>query len=226
MCVCSHSHRYLSWIRKDKQLKENLSKYLNALEADLRSHKDFAAIYEEDTKALADFRKIGDLGEYFVDEETATYTETATNTAATSLKASMRFKPRTSMGSSVSSIPSKVSGAGGSLESINEEEPGDDGSPGTPSPAKRSIVQSVGSVSSLDTRDPSPSLRKRRKQSSPAGDSVESKGSGEGDTSGDDEASPAKRHKSSPENSEALPTPSVYSAALPSVQSDEEESTS
>lgn len=197
--------KYLSWIRKDKQLKENLAKYLNEHEAELRSHPDFADVYEADKKALEDFRKTGDLGEYYVEEDTATYTASQKS----SLRHPSAFKPRTSLGSSVSSIQ-------GTLGSIDEEGEPEGGSPdGTPSPAKRSVVPSSarteGSVSTLGTRE-SP-LGHRKKSSRAASEQSKDSESGGDNTSGDEDgegASPPKRRRRPSQD---------FSEALPSVRS-------
>jgi len=186
--------RYLPWIRKDDKLKENLAQCLNQHEATLRSHAEFEEVYDEDKKALEQFRKLGDLGQFVVeDEDTATYTQTTMKTKTSSIRPA--FKPRSSLGTSVSSIPSKVSG-NGSLESIMEETEG----ASTPSPTKRRSVPSstrtMESVSTLGTRE-SPKRRGRRL-------AVASVQSNRSDGSGDDlsdreeeDLSPAKSNRSS-----------------------------
>ena len=115
-------------------------------EATLRADTEFSDVYEEDLKCLVDFRKAGELGDYMHsggDAGTYGTTKTAPSTYEPTILCA-----RTSMGSSVSSIRSKVSTT---LDSIHEEDPSieddhddDDGTEGhdgtshsTPSPPKR-----------------------------------------------------------------------------------------
>jgi vacuolar-type H+-ATPase subunit I/STV1 len=107
--------RFLVWIRKNEKFKEALRVYLNEKEYALRNDSDFQEVIDEDLDALAEFRKVGDLGE-FEDEYDGedTYTESQISRTPTALK------PRTSMGSSVSSIQSIVTGQT-SLSPIREE---------------------------------------------------------------------------------------------------------
>lgn len=161
----------------------------------MRSHEDYADIYPEDEMILVEFRKQADLGEYHVEEESATY-----HNASQSRMSSLR-PARDSLGSSVSSIPSKNSKQG-SLESI-EEEPDDNSGAGTPSPTTRSFVPSsartFGSVSSLGTRETresiSPAQRPKRKTRANAFHGKKSSARG-GVDFGDDDESPKKRRKS------------------------------
>lgn len=182
----------------------------------MRSHEDYADIYPEDEMILVEFRKQADLGEYHVEEESASY-----HNASQSRMSSLR-PARNSLGSSVSSIPSKTSKQG-SLESI-EEEPEDKSGAGTPSPTTRSFVPSsartFGSVSSLGTRETresiSPAQRPKRKTRASA---VHGKTSGarSGVDFDDDVESPKKRRKgqqvpSVDENSEdeSLTSPATH----------------
>ena len=60
--------RYLNWIRQKDDFKEVLIKDVNEKETELRNHPDFAAVYDEDKEALAEFRKSGELGELAVED--------------------------------------------------------------------------------------------------------------------------------------------------------------
>lgn len=113
-------YRYLGWIRQNKISKDDLTRVVNENEVDLRNHPEYDEVYDQDKEALAEFRKNGDLGEFVV-EDTDTYTASQFSTTLGG-STGTTLKPRTSMGSSVSSIPSKVSNQA-SLESINEEDP-------------------------------------------------------------------------------------------------------
>jgi hypothetical protein len=146
--------RYLIWIRQNDEYKNVLARDLNEKEAELQNHPEFAEVYDEDKKALAEFRKAGDLGELVIDDAD-TYAASQFSTKASS-------KPRTSMGSSVSSIRSKIS-AQTSLESIHEEDPTvenggensdheDDTRHSTPSPPKsRRTISSAHTDASVST---------------------------------------------------------------------------
>ena len=190
----NHPARYLSWIRKDKNLKVEFGNYLNQLEAEMRSHEDYADIYPEDKMILVEFRKHADLGEFHVEEESATYHD-----ASQSRKSYIR-PARNSLGSSVSSIPSKTSKQG-SLESIEEEPEGETGA-STPSPTKRknapSSARTMGSVSSLGTRETHESLTPLGRKETASASSVQSKASGRSDYSSEDDDSPKKRRHKKP----------------------------
>lgn len=201
----------------------------------MRSHEDYEEIYEEDKQILADFRKQGGLGEFYLEEE-----ETTTYNASQSRKSSIP-PPRNSLGTSVSSIPSRTSGQG-SLESIQEEPEGGSGA-STPSPTKRSFVPSsnrtFGSVSSLGTRDTrgslSPQRRKRTEASAQSEGSASSRdthdspplhrhkrpsveASSQSGEDTDDEVSPKKRLKSQQDHSEEpLSADSKDTSVAPSV---------
>lgn len=88
--------------------------FLNEKEYTLRNDSDFQDVLDEDLDALAEFRKVGDLGEFEAEYDGDTYTESHISRTPTALK------PRTSMGSSVSSIHSIVTGQT-SLSPIREE---------------------------------------------------------------------------------------------------------
>lgn len=131
--------RYLPWIRQNNEFKKVLIGDLNGKEADLRGHPDFGEVFNEDLESLAEFRRTGELGELLIEDGETTYTASQRTTTQCD---STALKPRTSLGSSVSSIRSKVS----ALESIHEEvENGgeisdhedDDTRQSTPSPIKR-----------------------------------------------------------------------------------------
>ena len=188
------STRYLSFIRKDKKITVELGNYLNQLEMEMRSHEDFADIYHEDMSALVEFRKLAGLGDIRGETELARNKQ-----ESQSRKLSIR-PARNSIGSSVSSIPSKGSKQG-SLASIEEEPEGETGA-STPSPTKRknapSSARTMGSVSSLGTREtresPTPMSRKKTASAS----SVQSKASGRSDYSSEDDDSPKKRRHKKP----------------------------
>lgn len=127
---------------------------LNGKEAELRIHPEYSEVPDEDKEALTEFRKTGDLAE-FVEEDGDTYAASHGGTAI--------LKPRTSMGSSVSSIRSKMS-AQASLESIHEEDPSvenggedadheTDNSHFTPSPTtnRRRTISSAHTDASIST---------------------------------------------------------------------------
>ena len=165
--------KYLMWIRPNKDYKSVVRDDINSFEAALRSHSEYSDVYEDDLKCLFDFRKAGELGDYIAvtadgDIDTHETTKTAPSTYE---PASARV--RTSLGSSVSSIRSKVSGA---LDSINEQDPFDEDNDGddteghddtshsTPSPPKRprtiysartqsSVASTIGPVFQDDTDD-------------------------------------------------------------------------
>jgi cohesin complex subunit SA-1/2 len=131
--------KYLMWIRNNRDFKNVVIIDLNAKETELCYHPEFDDVYEEDLKALSDFRKVGEFGEFRVGGNSY-----ATRKISLQKEVSTSIKPRMSLGSSVSSIHSKASG---SLDSIQEEDPSvengenssheDDTSHSTPSPKKR-----------------------------------------------------------------------------------------
>lgn len=130
--------KYLPLIRKDKKMKEGLSQYLNDSEYRLRKHQDFEEVYDSDIRALAEFRKIGDFGQYYLEEENI----------------SNSFKPRTSLGTEVSSIRSVETGKR-TLDSVVEDQNT------SPMPSTREIVEpssarTAGTLSSLESREISP----------------------------------------------------------------------
>jgi hypothetical protein len=91
-----------------------LRDFLFEKESALRNDSDFEDVFDEDLDALAEFRKVGDMGEFEAEFDGDTYTESQISRTPTALK------PRTSMGSSVSSIQSIVTGQT-SLSPIREE---------------------------------------------------------------------------------------------------------
>ena len=165
--------KYLMWIRPNKEYKLTLCNDFNSYEVALRADTEFSDVYEEDLKCLVDFRKAGELGDYMHsggDAGTYGTTKTAPSTYEPTILCA-----RTSMGSSVSSIRSKVSTT---LDSIHEEDPSieddhddDDGTEGhdgtshsTPSPPKRprtvysartqsSVASTIGPIFPDDTED-------------------------------------------------------------------------
>jgi hypothetical protein len=151
--------RYLIWIRQNKEFKDVLIRDFNAKEVELRKHPELHEVYDEDKEALAEFRRTGDLGEFVVKEGD---TDTA-SPFSTAIGGSTTLKSRRSKGSSIGSIPSKVSNQA-SLESINEEDPtienGSEGSDlengthhSTPSPPerRRTVVSSAHTDTSVST---------------------------------------------------------------------------
>jgi cohesin complex subunit SA-1/2 len=109
--------KYMTWIRHNKEFKLALRNALNSCETSLRNHPEYNTVFEEDLKSVIVFRKAGDLGDYMDEGDTGTPRKSR---VATSTVRPPITQPRTSLGSSVSSIRSKVSG---SLDSINEEDP-------------------------------------------------------------------------------------------------------
>ena len=110
--------KYLMWIRPSKEYKLTLRNDFNSFETELRADPEFNDVYEEDLKCLVDFRKAGELGD-FINAGGDSGKYGSTKTAPTTHEPTM-LRARTSMGSSVSSIRSKVSAT---LDSIHEEDP-------------------------------------------------------------------------------------------------------
>jgi hypothetical protein len=165
--------KYLIWIRPNKDYKSVVRGDINSYEAALRSHSEYSDVYEDDLKCLFDFRKAGELGDYI-----AVTADGDIDTHKTTKTAPLTYEPasarvRTSLGSSVSSIRSKVSGA---LDSIIEQDPFDEDNDGDdteghddtshslPSPPKRprtvysartqsSVASTIGPVFQDDTDD-------------------------------------------------------------------------
>ena len=48
--------KYASWIKKNKQSKADIQKYIDELEVDMRNHEEFDDVHEDDLAALAAFR--------------------------------------------------------------------------------------------------------------------------------------------------------------------------
>jgi cohesin complex subunit SA-1/2 len=187
--------KYLTWIRSNKDARNNLMNELNQQEMELRSDPQYGEVFEEDLNALLDFRKVGELGDYPLNGDGDTFvTSKISGSKITSTKG---LKPRTSMGSSVSSIHSKASA---SLNSIQEDVAMDtdeeNESHESPSPQKRPRLSSARSQASVAT----------------------SKGpSFEDDT--DDGSSPQKRPRSSSARSRA----SVATSRGPSFDDDSDD---
>lgn len=146
VCIHSFAYRYLNWIRRDKESKKGIADEFNQKEAELRNNPEFEQIFEDDQEALQIFRKTGDLGAFVVEDEDGSVESVEEHSASDLAErpSTTSKRQRLSMGSSISSIRSKMS-AQGSLSPLREEdeEEGD-----SPSPMKRRrISQASGNFS-------------------------------------------------------------------------------
>lgn len=128
-------NRYLNWIRRDKESKNAIAEEFNHREAELRNNPEFDQVFEDDKEALSIFRKAGDLGTFLVGNEDESVESVEEHSASDLAErpSTTSKRNRLSMGSSISSIRSKLS-TQGSLSPLREEdeEEGD-----SPSPIKR-----------------------------------------------------------------------------------------
>lgn len=176
------------WIRKNDEFKNAVLAELNAYEIELRADPDFDEVFDEDLGALVDFRKSGMFGEFVVADVDSNAVIRTAVTHTRSDKNSM--KPRTSMGSSVSSIRSKIS-TQSTLDSIREGKGG--GAPDTTarkhqqrelsqaSSGKSPAVQEEASSST-----PSPPKRRRMISSAHSGASISTLGLSRDEEGGND----------------------------------------
>lgn len=134
---------------------------MNNRERELRSHPDYADVYEDDLKALEEFREICGLGDFAEDMDTRTATTSRLDTT-TRGGSSAVFSARNSLGSSVSSIRSKTSHTTASqLQSIQEEDSPDDDDASseqdeedarsTPSKRRKVLASQSGTPGSIST---------------------------------------------------------------------------
>jgi hypothetical protein len=139
--------KYLIWIRSAAEFKNTIMSELNQQEMELRSHAQFGEVFEEDLKALQEFRKAGELGEFPLDDDGDAF---ATRKVSGSNNASTKgLKPRTSMGSSVSSIHSKASASLNSIPEADAMESDAESDHASPSPQKRPRLSSARTQASL-----------------------------------------------------------------------------
>lgn len=155
---------------------------VNQREANLRNHPNFDEVYDDDKAALEAFRKAGDLGAFFVedhdDDDDSSEKSNDESHFESIVADSTSVHRRMSLGSSVSSLRSKVS-TQTSLSPLYEEDPtreadDDDEEEGghmSPSPPKRPKATSA-SVTSLSV--------------STLGQTIIAEGSGESSSSDDE----------------------------------------
>ena len=134
--------KYLSWVKRDKSIRQALIQDFNQRETDLRNDPGFEQVFDEDKEALGIFRKAGDLGEFpGAESQTVASYEEHTHPVTSGSKG-----PRLSMGSSISSIRSKTT-----LSPLYEEAGSDKEDEASPSPDSHQKIASTSPNFSVST---------------------------------------------------------------------------
>jgi hypothetical protein len=141
-------HRYLNWIRRDREHLDILRQDLNRKESKLREDADFAEVYSDDLEALKSFRSVAGLNEFTETDDASTQYDLQETEMAGSATASLRRRM-----SGASSIRSKMSSTVASLSPLYEEDAdGEDRDhDDAQSPSQESQGASVGTNMSLST---------------------------------------------------------------------------
>ena len=122
--------KYLSWVKRDKSIKQALVEDFNQREADLRNDPGFEQVLDEDKAALGIFRKAGNLGDC-----PGTGSQTVASYEEHTQPPTGSKRPRLSVGSSISSIRSKTT-----LSPLYEEDGSDNEEGPSPSPASHQNI--------------------------------------------------------------------------------------
>lgn len=153
--VALYVYRYLVWVRKNNRQISIIRDDFNQKEDEIRSDPDYESILETDIEAMTLFRKIGNLGEFDVEDDTTVGNRSIGASSRASSRASNIFRRRHSLGGSVSSVPSKVSTNRSDLSPLPEEkddEMEDDEDMKVGSPAGHSSLGSSSRIFSPESR--------------------------------------------------------------------------
>lgn len=102
--------KYLPWVRRRPEDVENLRNFFNEKEAELRNHPEFGEVFSEDIQTMSQFRKLGNLGAFLVEdnEDDDKTKEDESEAASTQRSQARRLSNAGSVASQASSIVSKA----------------------------------------------------------------------------------------------------------------------
>jgi cohesin complex subunit SA-1/2 len=127
--------KYASWIKRDKQAKKEIQKFIDEKEVEMKNHEEFDDVHEDDLGALATFRvtlglknipKASSYGaeedeEMGIDEASDGVNELQSPVASVSSRASKASRASSKASSRVSSLPALLEGDKESPQDSDED---------------------------------------------------------------------------------------------------------
>ena len=156
--VLNSQHRYLNWIRRKKDQKEELRQDLERREKTLQNHPEFNEIHEDDLEMISSFRsalglKKKPLKVEPIEDENSTVDEESVDKVSDLLSTPNTANSNNSLsrGSSLGSVRSKLSSIRSDLSPLPEVERESSSPSNAPTPAAASATVEDHEDKSLET---------------------------------------------------------------------------